>query len=114
MVDDSEEMWGAEDSVTVKLSALVTEPSPGVETVTDPVVAPAGTLTVSEVALAALTPAAVPLNLTVFEAGVVENPVPSIVTVAPTSPLAGVSWTTDKAEEAWRDIERRFPAASQL
>ncbi len=62
----------------------------------------------------ALTLAVVPLNLTVFEAGVAENPVLSIVSVAPTSPLAGLSWTIDSLLEAWREIESRFPLASQL
>jgi hypothetical protein len=113
-VGEIEEIWGTEDSPTVKPSALVTGPSSGVETVTEPVVVPIGTLTFNEVAVAALTVAVVPLNLTVSEAGVVENPVPSIVTVAPTSPLAGLSWTIDRAEDAWREIESRFPAASQL
>jgi hypothetical protein len=71
-------------------------------------------LTVSEVGLAALTLVAVPLNLTVFEAGVLEKPVPSIVTVVPMSPRSGLSWITDKVEDVCREIERRFPAESQL
>ena len=55
-------------------------------TVTVPDVAPVGTFTVSDNAVAALTVAAVPLNLTVSELAVVENPVPLIVTVSPTAP----------------------------
>jgi hypothetical protein len=107
------EICGADDSATVKLS-LATGPSPGVETVTPPEVAPAGTLTVRVVAVAAVTDALVPLNLTVFEPGVVENPVPWIVTVAPTSPRDGLNWMTASFEEGLREIESRFPAASQL
>ena len=68
----------------------------------------------SEVASAALTVAAVPLNLTVFEAGVLEKPVPSIVTVEPTSPFVGLVWITDSEDDACRETESRFPAASQL
>lgn len=99
-VGEIEEMCGAEDSATVKDSGLVTGPSSPVETVTEPVVASTGTLTVNDVALAALTLAVVPLNLTVFEAGMAEKPVPSIVTVFPPSPLDGLSWMIESLLEA--------------
>jgi hypothetical protein len=61
-----------------------------VETVIAPVVAPVGTAATSCVALAEVTVATVPLNLTVFWAGVELNPVPLIVTLVPTGPLCGV------------------------
>jgi hypothetical protein len=85
-----EEMLGLADAMTVKLSALATG-SPVVATVIVPEVAPLGTLTLSDKDVAASTVAAVPLNLTVFEAGVEEKPVPLISTVAPTSPFGGSS-----------------------
>jgi hypothetical protein len=109
-----DEMLGARDSRTVKLPELMTGPSSGVDIETGPEVAPLGTLTVSELAVAALTLADVPLNLTTLELGVVENPVPSILTVAPTCARAGLSWRSESFEEAWRLIESRFPPASQL
>ncbi|HET7416935.1 MAG TPA: hypothetical protein VFJ61_04845 [Solirubrobacterales bacterium] len=90
-VGEIDEMLGANDSVTVKVSELVTGPSSGVTTLTVPVVAPLGTLTVSEVAVAALTLAVVPLNLTVLEEGVDEKPVPSMVTIEPICAREGLS-----------------------
>jgi hypothetical protein len=78
---------------------LPAEP-PDVVTVTVPVVAPAGTVTVTLVADAADTVAAFPLNDTVLPAGVAANPVPEIVTVAPTDARAGTTLTTDTAVDA--------------
>jgi hypothetical protein len=75
---------------TVKLEALV-RVIPLTVTEMVPVVAPAGTVTVSEVVEAALTTADVPLNETTLFAGVVLKFVPEIITVAPTAPLAGVN-----------------------
>src|SRR6266498_2335200 len=66
--------------VIVNDVALVDDP-PGAVTLIVPVVAPAGTLTVSSVAVAALTVARVPLKRTVFWAGVALNPMPAMVTV---------------------------------
>ena len=60
-------------------------------TVSEPVVAPIGTVVVMLVAVLAVTVAAVPLKLTVLLAGVAEKFVPVMVTVAPTRPLAGVT-----------------------
>ena len=48
-----------------------------------PVVAVVGTVTVRVLAVAAVTVAATPLNLTVSLAGVALKPEPTIVTVAP-------------------------------
>jgi len=109
-----DEMLGAADSATVKLSGLVTEPFSPAPTVIGPVVAPAGTFTDRAVALAPLTVAGVPLNSTVFELGVVEKPVPSIVTASPTCPRPGETWMIESSEDSRRVIERRLPAASQL
>jgi hypothetical protein len=78
---------------------LPAEP-PDVVTVTVPVVAPAGTVTVKLVTDAAETVADFPLNDTVLPAGVAANPVPEIVTVAPTEARAGTTLTTDTAVEA--------------
>src|SRR4029453_13525550 len=62
-------------AVLVKWVLLVALP-PGLVTAIGPVVAAAGTVTVSWVGVAAVTVALVPLNWTVFEAGVALNPVP--------------------------------------
>ena len=74
---------------TEKLMALVAV-LPATVTVMVPVVAPLGTVTDKEVPDALATVAAVPLNFTVLLAAVVLKPLPLIVTVAPTGPLAGV------------------------
>jgi hypothetical protein len=55
-----------------------------------PVLAPLGTVTLSEVVEAVLTDAVVPLNLTVLLAAKGSKLVPVIVTLDPTSPLEGV------------------------
>ena len=62
-------------AVLVKLVLLVALPA-GLVTEIGPVVAAAGTVTVSFDVVAAVTVAPVPLNWTVFEAGVALNPVP--------------------------------------
>lgn len=54
-----------------------------------PLVAPAGTVVVNDVVLAAVTTAVVPLNFTVFWVGVELKPVPVRVTVAPIGPDMG-------------------------
>jgi hypothetical protein len=74
---------------SVKLDPLVTV-TPLTVTEIGPLVAPAGTITVSVVEVAPVTVAATPLNCTVLFAGVVLKLVPVIVTVAPTAPLVGV------------------------
>ena len=78
------------DPATAKAALLVVEPD-GVVMLIGPVAAPAGTLVTICVAVAEITVAATPLNLTVFWLAVVENPVPKIVTGAPTSPLFSVN-----------------------
>jgi hypothetical protein len=60
---------------TVKEAALVAVVAPTV-TLMDPVVAPLGTVAVNIVVEAVSTVAVVPLNFTVFEAGVALKPVP--------------------------------------
>jgi hypothetical protein len=55
-----------------------------------PVEVPEGTVVVSEVAVAAVTVAVVPLNLTILLTVVVEKLLPVMVTVVPTVPLAGL------------------------
>jgi hypothetical protein len=73
-------------TVTVKLLGLVAVP-PGVVTLSDPVVAPAGTVARIAVLDVTVNPAAVPLNLT-DDAPV--KFVPLMVTLVPVGPLAGV------------------------
>jgi len=63
---------------------------PAVFTETWPVVAPGGTMTVSEVAVAAVTVAAAPLNVTVLVAGVVLKLVPVMMTFVPAAPVSGL------------------------
>jgi hypothetical protein len=56
-----------------------------------PVVTPLGTVTVKAVAVALVTVAAVPANLTMLLAAVVEKPVPVIVIVPPTAKVVGLN-----------------------
>jgi hypothetical protein len=74
-------------ATTVKVFLLLAVPL----TVTTmlPVVAPVGTVVTIDVALQLVTVAVVPLNVTVLVLWVEPNPVPVIVTVAPTAPLVG-------------------------
>lgn len=74
---------------TVKVVLLVAVFVPTV-TVIVPEVAPAGTMTVNRVVLAAATSAVVLLNLTVLLDGVALKLVPLIVTVVPTVPRVGL------------------------
>jgi hypothetical protein len=85
--------------VTVKGELLVDDP-PAVVTLMGPVVAPAGTLTVSCVAVAALTVACVPLKRTVFWLAVALKPTPEMVTVVPTGPCPGLKSTIRTAVAA--------------
>jgi hypothetical protein len=78
------------DVFTVKGAPLCADPA-GVLTAIGPVVAPAGTLVTSCVALAEVTVAATPLKVTVFSLGVWLKPVPYIVTESPITPLSGVN-----------------------
>jgi hypothetical protein len=79
---------GAVD-VTEKLGPLVAVCVPTF-TVTAPVLAPAGTVTVNCVVVAAETAAVVPLNLTTLLAGVLLKLVPTMLTVVPAGPLLGL------------------------
>ena len=63
-------------------------------------------------AVALVTVAAVPLNVTAFWLGVVLKPVPEMVTVAPTGPLPGEKAMIETVDDAKRAIESRFPTAS--
>ena len=76
---------------TVKLVADVAVDEP-TDTVIGPVVAPEGTVTVRLFAVAAVTVARVPLNLTISEDAVVLNAWPWIVTDWPTAPCDGVKF----------------------
>jgi len=96
---------------TTKFVALVPVPL-GLVTLIVPVLAPEGTVTESEVVVAAVTVAAVPLNVTESELVVVLNPVPKIVTVAPTSPWDGVKEITEVCADVARVTASRFPTAS--
>ncbi len=73
----------------VKFDAVVTV-TPLTVIEIGPLVAPAGTNTVSVVEVAPVTVATTPLNRTVLFANVVLKLVPVMVTVAPTAPLVGV------------------------
>ena len=73
--------------VTVKSVALVAVP-PGVVTVILPVVAPDGTVAVTDVAVLVVNVAVTPLNLTAVTP---VRFVPVIVTLVPTGPLVGVN-----------------------
>jgi len=84
--------------VTVKGLLLLADPA-GAVTAIVPVVAPAGTVTTSCVAVAALTVAAVPLNVTVFWPAVGLKPVPEIVTILPTAPLPGLKPVMETSAE---------------
>jgi hypothetical protein len=63
-------------------------------TETGPVVAPVGTATVSDVAVAVVTVARVPLNLTVLFAGVALKFDPVMLTVVPGQPEVGIMLVT--------------------
>jgi len=65
----------ADAYLTIKGALLVAEPV-GVVTMIGPVVAPTGTVVTSWVAVAEVTAATMPLNVTVFWLAVVLNPVP--------------------------------------
>lgn len=78
-------------ATTVKLVALVAVP-PLVVTVTLPVIAAVGTVTVAVVRVAADTVAAMAPNFTVgFRVVALVKPVPAITMLAPIAPLLGVS-----------------------
>jgi hypothetical protein len=76
-------------TVTVKLTPLLA--TPPTVTVTDPVVAPAGTVAVMLVAAQPVTVASVPLNRTVLAPCDAPKLVPVIVTAVPAGPLVGAS-----------------------
>lgn len=76
-------------ALTVKFVGEVATP-PAVITVTAPGVAPAGTVTFSDVVVAFFTVAKVLLKKTVLFAGVGLKSVPVMVTVAPGAPEVGV------------------------
>ena len=98
----------AADEVTVKLPVDVPGP-PAVVTEIVPFVAPTGTVTASDVAVAPVTVARVPLNLTVLLAGVSLKLAPVIVTAVPTVPEVGLMELTTgiPAGAALTDIEKR-------
>jgi hypothetical protein len=90
---------------------LVVEPE-GLVTPMVPVVAVAGTVTVSFVVVAAVTVALTPLNVTVLLAGVALNPMPWITTVLAVGPMFGVNSMIETAPVEWREIDSRLPTAS--
>jgi hypothetical protein len=101
----------AVDAVTVKGWPVVAVPA-GAVTLMGPVLAVAGTVTTSWVVDAEDTAAATLLNVTVFWVVTALNPVPEIVTVAPTGPPFGVKSMIETVEETYRDIARMLPTAS--
>jgi hypothetical protein len=98
-------------AVTVKAALLEADPA-GEVTPIKPVVAAAGTVTTSWVGLADDTAVVVPLKVTVSSPGVGLKPVPKIVTLVPTGPLAGVKSMTETSAELWRAMLVRLPTAS--
>jgi hypothetical protein len=84
--------------VTVKATALVAVLVPTV-TLIGPVVAAEGTVATISVWVAEVTAAVTPLNLTVLLVGVVEKPVPKMVTVVPSGPLFGVNSIIETSDE---------------
>jgi hypothetical protein len=100
-------------AVTVKGVVLVAEPA-GVMTVIGPDAAPDGTVATIRVAVADISAAGTPLNVTVFSLGVVLNPMPCIVTAVPLGALFGVNSMIETTEELCRSIERRLPTASYV
>ena len=84
LVGVKDESVGA--GMTVKLDTLVAVP-PGVVTLTGPVVAPTGTVTVIRVPESTVNEAETPLN---FTAVAPVKAVPAMVTTVPTGPLVGV------------------------
>ena len=74
--------------------------------------APLGTVTPSWVVVALDAVVEVPLSVTVFDAGVVEKPVPLMVTVLPTGPAPGSNEMTFTVVDAWRPIDKMLPTAS--
>jgi hypothetical protein len=97
--------------VTVNTLGLLAVPA-GAITLTVPVVAPFGTVTVSCEALAEDTTAVVPLKETVFWLAFALKPVPLRVTAVPIGPLVGDNPMIEVCDDGWRLIERRFPTAS--
>ena len=67
-------------------------------TVILPLVAPAGTGAVRLVALACVTPAAMPLNFTILSAVTGAKFVPTIITLVPVVPVAGEKLVMDKLD----------------
>jgi hypothetical protein len=98
-------------AVTVKGVVLRAEPV-GVVTMISPDAAPGGTVVTIRVAVAEITVAGTPLNVSAFSPGASLNPVPCTVTDVPTGALFGVNSMIETTEELCRAIESRFPAAS--
>src|SRR5439155_2102980 len=73
---------------------------------------PVGTVVTSCVGVADVTDAATPPNVTVFCAGVVLNPVPTIVTVVPIGPVFGAKSPIATPTAPGRSIARMLPTAS--
>ncbi len=99
---------------TVNADALVAEPA-GETTVIGPVVAPAGTVATSCVAVAVVTAPATPLKVTMFSLPVDENPEPAIDTAVPVGPCKGAKplmATGLLPAPPGRSMARMFPTAS--
>jgi hypothetical protein len=86
----------------------VTAVPEGALTEIGPVVAPAGTATVIEVALTALGDAEIPLKLTEV-LDVLPKAVPEMVTVVPTGPDLGETWSTTNVESGFLTIDAILP-----
>jgi hypothetical protein len=92
---------------------LVADPV-GVVTLIGPEAVPDGTVVTTRVAVAEITAAGRPLNVTAFSPGVSLKPAPWIVTDAPTGALFGVNSIIETTEELRRSIESRFPTKSYV
>ena len=98
-------------ALTAKGVLPVTEPD-GVVTVIGPDAAPSGTVATSCVAVAEVTSAGTPSNVTLFPPGVELNPVPCRVIAVPTALLLGTNSMIERAGGFRLSTASTFPTAS--
>jgi len=99
------------NAATKKFAVLVPVPF-ALTTATEPVVAPFGTITCKDVAVAARTVAAIPLNVTLLLLVVAPNPLPLMVIDVPTGAEEGLNDVMVTPEVAELAFERRLPSES--
>ena len=104
-------MVGAAAAPTTKSLLLVAVPL-ALLMVILPVLTSAGALAVRLFAVAAVTVAGLPLNLTTLFAATVSKPLPEIVTAVPALPLEGENSAIDNAVLAFFCMPLMLPTAS--